>query len=419
LIASVLSVTAAAAEPQVIRSPLRTVTPVEGKPFEARFLDADAKGRWTFGNDVRRRTFPVTALVRWGRPVEPTRGPIAMLADGGLIPGEPVGMADGRIQFESDAMGSIELPLELLAGVILQWPSKDVERDQLVDRLLRHRGTTDLVLLANGDRLTGIVSRIDGQAVGIERDGTSSDLARPRVSAVLFNAALRAAPPSRRESVWVGLSDGSRLLVKRLRTTHDRIELTPLDASITWRAPLRDCVFLQPLHERVVYLSDRKDDGYRHVPFCDLTWPYRRDRNVFGGMLRAGGVLHPKGLGVHSSARITYLLNEPFDRFEAALALDDRAGKGGSVRYHVFVDQRRQFSSKPIRGGAEPTQIRVDLTGAKRLDLVVDFGERADQLDYADWLDARLIRAEKQHPPARSKETPGSLEEPPGAGHPR
>jgi len=39
---------------------------------------------------------------------------------------------------------------------------------------------------------------------------------------------------------------------------------------------------------------------------------------------------------------------------------------------------------------------RVDLAGAKRLDLVIDFADRADELDHADWLDARLIRAEKQ-----------------------
>ena len=119
-------------------------------------------------------------------------------------------------------------------------------------------------------------------------------------------------------------------------------------------------------------------------------------RNVLGRRLRASGRMHLKGLGVHSQARLTYLLNEPFDRFEAALALDDATQGGGSVRCHVLVDGRRQFSSEPVRGGRPPVPVRVDLAGAKRLELVVDFGERADVLDYADWLDARLVRGEKE-----------------------
>jgi hypothetical protein len=39
-----------------------------------------------------------------------------------------------------------------------------------------------------------------------------------------------------------------------------------------------------------------------------------------------------------------------------------------------------------------PVPVSVDLSDAKRLDLVVDFAERADQLDHANWLDARLVR---------------------------
>ena len=36
--------------------------------------------------------------------------------------------------------------------------------------------------------------------------------------------------------------------------------------------------------------------------------------------------------------------------------------------------------------------ISVDNDGAKRLDLVVDFADRADELDHANWLNARLVR---------------------------
>jgi hypothetical protein len=35
--------------------------------------------------------------------------------------------------------------------------------------------------------------------------------------------------------------------------------------------------------------------------------------------------------------------------------------------------------------------VSVDLSGAKRISLIVDFADRADEWDRADWLDARLV----------------------------
>ena len=52
----------------------------------------------------------------------------------------------------------------------------------------------------------------------------------------------------------------------------------------------------------------------------------------------------------------------------------------------------QKFSSPPIRGRMPPQAISVDLKGAKRLDLVVDYGEAGDVMDHADWLNARLVK---------------------------
>ena len=109
-------------------------------------------------------------------------------------------------------------------------------------------------------------------------------------------------------------------------------------------------VFLQPLGGRAVYLGDLRPAEFRHVPFLDLPWPYHADRNVTGGRLRSGGRLYLKGLGVHSSARLTYLLDEPYERFEAELGIDDSTDGGGSVRYRVYVDRPEQ--SSPARSSA-------------------------------------------------------------------
>ena len=81
----------------------------------------------------------------------------------------------------------------------------------------------------------------------------------------------------------------------------------------------------------------------------------------------------------------------PPQRFQADVGIDDSTG-GGSVRFHVRVDGRERFVSPILRGGDAPVPVSVDVAGAKKLELTVDYADRADVLDRADWLNARLTR---------------------------
>ncbi len=101
------------------------------------------------------------------------------------------------------------------------------------------------------------------------------------------------------------------------------------------------------------------------------------------------------GLGMHTAARLTFLLDGAYQRFQSEVGVDDSTGGRGSVRFRVFVDGREQFTSGPVRGGEPPRAVDLDILGAERLDLVVDFAERADVLDHANWLDARLVKPDK------------------------
>ena len=96
-----------------------------------------------------------------------------------------------------------------------------------------------------------------------------------------------------------------------------------------------------------------------------LAWPYRPDRSVSGGLLRAGGRVYLKGLGVHSAAQLTYASDKPYWRFQAELAIDDETAGRGSVVFRVAVDDQVRYTSPIIRGGQAPTAISVDLSGAR------------------------------------------------------
>ena len=139
-----------------------------------------------------------------------------------------------------------------------------------------------------------------------------------------------------------------------------------------------------------------KPANYRHVPYVEIAWPYQRDRNLQGEPLRAGGKIYLKGIAMHSAARLTYRLDGTYRRFDADVALDDSTGNRGSVTFAVYLlrDGKWQeaFKSGIVCGGQKPDRVSVDLTGAAAITLTVDYADRGDELDHADWLDARLVK---------------------------
>ncbi|MEN6459614.1 MAG: NPCBM/NEW2 domain-containing protein [Thermoguttaceae bacterium] len=409
--------------------------PVEGAPFAGKLLGVDAAWRLTFGVGDQRRTIPAADLVKWGRCLEQGRGGLLVLIDGSLLVVDGVTADQQRVTAESDSLGALELPLEAIAGVVFHPPSDPQRRDAIVDRIVQPTAsrslagdspvvsaavTADRVILFNGDELAGLLTGIADESVRLKTDAGPVEIANERVLAIVFNPSLRRklADGECPTKAWLGLCDGSRLLATRLIVDGDRTTFTAVGQPLT--ASRGEVAFLQPLGGRVVYLSDTTPSEYRQTPLLELSWPCGNDRNVSGGLLRADGRLYLKGLGVHADARLVYVLasgdagrgmgdagRSPIGRkageapgaravgmaarrFESLVAIDDSAAGGGSVRFHVLVDGREQFVSPILRGGDRPAPVSVDLTGAKRLELIVDSADRGDVLDRADWLDARI-----------------------------
>jgi hypothetical protein len=391
VIACLLTALAAAARSARAEAPL--AVPADEKPFAAELAAVDADWQLTFRAGGQSRAMPAAELVRWGACREPARGPIVVLADGGLLVAEVLRADKETLTADSELFSVLKLPLESLCGVVFHPPAGRNDRDLLLDRVVQAAGESDRLVLDNGDELSGLVEAITGDAVNFRAEVGQLKIETQRIAAMIFNPALKQAIKRQPSQAWVGLADGSRLVAAQLLLDDSSLKITTA-AGQTWKTAPQKLVFLQPLFGHATYLSDLKPESYRQVPFLDLPWPYHNDRNVSGGMLRCGGRLYLKGLGVHSAARLTYLLDQPYRRFEAELGIDDSTAGGGSVRFRVFVDDREKFTSETIRGGQPPVPISVDLSGGKRLELVVDYAEGADVLDHANWLDARLVKGE-------------------------
>jgi hypothetical protein len=301
----------------------------------------------------------------------------------------------------------VAIPLELIAGVLYHPPVDMPRRDRMLAELRESMipsgadssaaddeqpRNSDLLILENGDRLAGTITGIDETKAAMETPTGPVSVEMERIVAIRFNPSLLSNIRPRGFHCLVGLSDGSLLTASELIASEGAVQLS-LSCTVELKTEPGAICFLQPIGGGgAVYLSDQSSESYRHVPYLTLAWPYAVDRSVSGSRLRAGGRLYVKGIGMHSAARLTYRLDKPYRRFETELAVDDETAGRGSVVFRIFVDNREAYRSPVIRGRMPPLPVAVDLREGKRLSLIVDFAERGDELDHADWLDARLVK---------------------------
>ncbi|MEX2112468.1 MAG: NPCBM/NEW2 domain-containing protein [Pirellulales bacterium] len=361
------------------------VAAVDQPAWQVRFEAADGP-----------RHVEIKELALWGAFLRPAAGVWVVLAGGGVMVVDAVGIVEDQLVANSPLTGNFAVPLRLVAGIVLQTPADRTASDRLIDRVLSLSGQVDRVILENGDELTGTITSFDGATLRLKSDDNMWDLPLAKLATVLFNSILIDKPNPAGLRVVVGLQDGSRMTALSL-VSEDKTARLKLIGGVDVSLPLESIVALQPLGGSVVYLSDMKPASYRHIPFLDLSWPFGADRSVQQAMLSAGGKLYLKGLGMHSPSRITYELDEPFQRFDAEVAIDTEAGRRGSVVFRVFTDDgsgawQERATSQIVRGGEPPVQLSADLSGARRISLLVDFADRGDEQDHADWLNARLIR---------------------------
>ena len=381
--------------------PERVLVPID-RPFStARLLALSGDGMLQLQSGTHKHEMQLKHLVHWGAPVEPRRSPWILLGDSGTLIGDVRGMKEEKLIFESFLFGETLIPLNKLKGILFA-PEYEIREDnRFVEQIRKTESTQDTLWLVNGDSLSGALIAWNENKITLRTEDDQLLLDRNRVKALSLRTRLRSRVDETAERVLIGLRDGSLLLARdidtqdansQVLTTLGQIRLQPHDPGGLTNA----LVFLQPLGVEWIYLSDIDPLSYKHIPYFRMKWSYRRDRSVLGDPIRSGGRIYIKGLGMHSTSRLAYQLEEEFRRFDGKLAIDDVTNGHGSVVCRVYVDRtgdwQQVYESPVLRGGDAPVPFSIDVQGANRLSLIVDAAERGDVMDHVNWINARLVR---------------------------
>lgn len=374
---------------------------LDGVAFPARLKHIDPQWNLTFTSGGAQRSIPASGLLRWGGRCDVRDGTLIVLADGGLLAADEVEIQIDQLRVACPLWGEIRIPREKSRGIIFAMPMDSKRLDALLYRMVSRQATDDQLVLENEDAIEGEIIGLRDQHLELATRSGNEKVDRRRIIAVLFRSDRAGTPRADRFYALLGLGDGSLIAARDATLDQGQLRITTTDgmtfASSAGMDATSHIVSLQTFQPRVTYLSDLTPLGFKHTPFLALDWPLGIDRNVSGGQLRSHGVVYTKGLGMHSTSRVAYELGGQYRRFAAELALDDEVGQGGSVVGRVYVERKpRQweevYRSRVVRGGDPLLPVAVDVRGAQRLALVIESADRADQLDRANWLDARVVR---------------------------
>jgi len=153
-------------------------------------------------------------------------------------------------------------------------------------------------------------------------------------------------------------------------------------------------------HGKIVYLSDLESETREWTPYFKTSkeipalsqfFAPKADRSLHAGPMVLDRKTYAKGLALHSRTRVVYRLPDKFHRFKATVGIDDRVRPQGNARLVIQGDDRVLLETTVT--GQEPAKpVDLDLSGIRRLSILVDYGADFDIGDHVDLGEARILK---------------------------
>lgn len=342
---------------------------------------------------------------------EPTSAFIELI-DGTRIPVAMFTVAD-RVAAVASPLASapLELRAELIKRVELVPPTP--ASVAAWEKMERQDAGGDMLLVTKRDGesfdyLSGVIGDVTPEQAEFQWDGDKLQVKRSKIAGIAY---YRPKPRALKDAVCeFALADGSRIPARQLALRGDSITVTtPAGAELS--LPLASVRRADYSGGKLAYLGDmqptrsawepriawgagaqmigaqgqpRSNQSFSGSPLS-LLWqddplPARRDIRTYN-----------KGVAIRSRTELEYRLPAAMRRFVAVAGIDPLSAHQGHVVLVVRADDRVVWEGE-IAGKQPPVEIDVNLGSARRLHLLVDYG---NNLDYGDRLHLAEARVTK------------------------
>ena len=340
-----------------------------------------------------KRHVPARDLVRISTTVRPwgrTRNDVTLrMVDGDTLSGRIVQGDDESVVLDTQGLGRVHVPLDVLERLDTARAFQLAYRESVAWLDRSRRNDTDRILLTNGDVVEGFLTAIGVEGVSIE--GSFGETLVPHHVVVAVRLAPGVAVAVHEPHFRVHLRNSGRVTVTGFDWKDD-IARARLRHGGDVTIDAGRIVRIEVLGGRWEWLSNHRPISFEHTPMLSLDWDYSRDRNVLGRPIRVAGEMFEHGVGVHSRSSLIYDLKGAYREFVTRFGIDDDSGALADVSVLILVDGMRRFDQVNVRPGELHGPVRLDVTRANRIELIVDFGDNGDVQDRFNWVEPALIR---------------------------
>jgi hypothetical protein len=270
---------------------------------------------------------------------------------------------------------------------------------EVLQRALADRKDEDQILFRRDGRVLtfhGLLEKIDENKVTFAATISKGQppVLREFTHQQAYAAVLAQIGPAadRTGTALVQLADGSSVSGEVIGLADGKLSLQiarGVEAVVPW-GDVKSAVIRS---NRVAFLSDETPtESVRRPVLIAIERPWQPDRNVLGGVLTLGKSTFDKGIGVQSYSRLTFARAKEMSTFAATIGIDAAARGPAECVFVVEGDGREIFRQRVATGDA-PRDVRLDIGSYDAMTLIVQPGRDLDMADYANWCDARFLKA--------------------------
>jgi hypothetical protein len=307
------------------------------------------------------------------------------LTDGSVLACESFAFKGDRAEMKLVSGPTVAAPLAAVSTVLQN--AHDATVRQEWQDVLRKRTNLDMVVIPSGAKLDAVKGTLD--AIEFAPEGTDQKISPKlaRAAGLVFVRRPDAgAPPAFCKVVDTA---GNTLVARSVRLDGEALAVDLVSGGSVRYPSLKPVLRLDFSRGKLTYLSDLEPIEREETSTEDLVFPYRRDRNLYGGPLRLKGVLYSKGLSVHSRSSLAFDIGGDYKEFRAVLGVDDvvRTEGGAPVRVSVLVEgDGRELFKGEVQSRDEPKPLALDVKGVRRLRILVaapllDLGNQVNLCD--------------------------------------
>jgi hypothetical protein len=344
-------------------------------------------------------------------------GGIVELIDGTTLPCKSIFITQSQVTVKlaipkrTDNQ-SLTLPAKQVSAI--RFRTLDAPLAKQWDEMLRLNLASDVlaVLKKDGkslDYVEGIIGDVTEDKIEFKLEGASQRVDRGKIAGIVYYRPDRRMTRERQATIH-GRS-GFRSQAAALELNDTQLQITTVAGiKLTWA--LDDITSADFSAGKLMYLSDIEAASEKWTPLvalpstAKLAAEYgqpRRDKSAYGGpltlLMKADALADAqentrtfnKGVAIRSRTEIVYRLPAGFQRFTALAGIDPATSANGNVRLIISADDRVILDTEIA--GNEPAQpIQLEITGAKRLKILVDYGQNLDTGDWLNLCDARIVK---------------------------